>query len=192
MEVIKIGFDSLKISLTADESREYGLDVDDAYLGEKRATEIFSAIFAKAREKTDFDFSFGRVLVEIYQSRDGGCEIFVSRAEVSDIYKDRASTINLPKSRSITLVYRFETINDLLRVSRRMENAGYCGKSAVYHDSKKEQYYLSLDGIFQKELKYAFITEYGKQMRASSLAYIKEHCECICKKDGVKILSKLL
>ena len=194
MEIIKIGNDALKIMLNAEEAIRYGLDSEDAYGDDEKTAKIFQKIFAGAKEEIGFEFGSGKVLVQMYQSRDGGCEIFISRLEVGVTYKDK--TISLDNKRSKNLIspslYRFENLENLLSVSARMENIGYTGRSSVYHDSKRGDYYLVLDDIYPKELRYAFIGEYGGQMKSMALSYIKEHCECICKKNGVKILSKLL
>ncbi|MGM9645184.1 MAG: adaptor protein MecA [Eubacteriales bacterium] len=194
MEIIKIGDDALKIMLDAEEALTYGLDSEDIYGDDEETLKIFQKIFDVAKEKIGLEFGSGRVLVQMYQSKDGGCEIFISRLEVGSTYKDRVIPVENKRSKGAISpsLYRFENLENLLSVSARMENIGYTGRSSVYHDSKKGEYYLVLDDIYPKELKYAFIAEYAKQMKSGAIAYIKEHCECICRKNGVKILSKLL
>ena len=187
VEIIRIGDDALKIMLNAEEAVTYGLDTEDAYGDDEETVKIFQKIFSGAKEKTGFEFGSGRVLVQMYQSKDG-------RLEVGVTYKDKTIPLDNKRSKSAISpsLYRFENLENLLSVSARMENTGYTGRSSVYHDSKKGEYYLVLDDIYPKELRYAFIGEYAKQMKSGALSYIKEHCKCICKKNGIKILSNLL
>ena len=194
MEILKIGDDALKIMLDAEEAVAYGIDNEDTYENDYETAKIFQRIFSGAKEKIGFEFGSGRVLVQMYQSKDGGFEIFISRLEVGNTYNDKVIPLENKRIKSAISpsLYRFDNLENLLSVSARIENTGYAGRSSVYHDSKKGEYYLVLDDIYPKELRYAFIGEYSKQMKSSAIAYIKEHYKCICRKNGVKILSKLL
>ena len=181
MEIIKIGNDSLKISLTREETREYDFSSEDS-----RGKKTLGCLMNEVKRKIGIDFATDKISAEIYVSKDGGSEIFVSKVPIEKA---------LPKGNSkqtTKSIYRFEHLEHLLPVCRRLEQISYNNESTVYHSEEFGDYYLMLKGIYPKDLKYAFLGEFGSKVKNNMLPYIVEHCNCLCENNTIEFFSKLL
>ena len=188
MNIIRIGNEAMKISLCTDEATKLGFSIDES---EEKMKDSFIKLLIKAKEEIEYAVLDKKIVGEIFSGKDGGCEIFVSRVEARDrVYSDRISYEHIKKSTGVSSIFMFESLDTLLDVTRRLDEISYGGTSSVYYDEEQKKYYIILEDVSVKELKYAFITEYSKQVQGINAQLIKEHCKCICKKNGVKILSK--
>lgn len=184
MEIIKIGRDSFKISLDSNEAKKYEL-IESIRANDCMSTSI-KVLLEALKEKSGIDFGKERVSAEVYISKDGGCEVFVSKMpEITPITKNNTK----PRSR---LIYRFETLEHLLMVCEGLKRACYDDKCDVYYNKNTNTYFLVMYGIYPKDIKYAFLCEYGTKLKSNLYIYIVEHCECIFSENAVEIFSKLL
>lgn len=79
MEITLLTENELKVSLTRDDMAHYALDcasIDYDTTGTRRA---FWSILDEARLQTGFDAAHDRIYIRIYPSRDGGCEMYVTK-----------------------------------------------------------------------------------------------------------------
>ncbi|MBO5312749.1 MAG: adaptor protein MecA [Clostridia bacterium] len=189
MDILRIGSDSIKISLDGREAQELHLDREDS----EDAKSNFVNLMVKVKERVNFKVLGEKLVAEYFSGRDGGYEIFVSRLEVDeDMYKDRGIQQEITKRVKPSLSpFSLESFEKLLDVTNRLKNMGYSGSSSLYYDDMREKYYIILEDVSIKDLKYAFMTEYSKSIKPHTLPYIKEHFRCICKKDAVNTLSAL-
>lgn len=188
MEFMKIGDKSLKITLNAKESKMYGLD-ENTEIDVDDMKGAFTKLLARARREVGYKFSGERVVAEIFNAKNGGCEIFLTYAE--DEAKEKKPRYNGTKGRNMVSIFSISELNSIVNVAISLNSIGYDGKSSAYYDRERDRYYLILDEIPTKEPKYLFIGEFAKSIRPNSMGYIKEHCKCICKKDAIKVLSKI-
>ena len=107
LELIRISGDKIKISLTKEDLKEYRITVEKMDYSEKQTKEIFRKLLSEAKNKTGFDAGKARVFIHIYQSSDGGCEIFVSK-------------IATKKGLNIPIVYN--TNGKLIKIDVKHEN----------------------------------------------------------------------
>ena len=156
MEILKIGSDSLKISLCTKETFEYNLnDLDN-----ETVKNSFIRLLVKIRESISFNVTGEKVVAEIFTGKDGGCEIFISRVEVREnMYKERALEEPVKKPRRTVSIYAFEDLETVLMVSKRLKEINFCADSSLYYDERREKYYIMLYDISSKDLKYAFMNE---------------------------------
>ena len=193
MEILRIGKHAIKISLNIDETKEYRI-LDSDILEEDEIKESFSKLLLKAKETVDFSYAGRKIFTEIFPSKDGGCEIYIScismEAEKA-VYKDKNQQLDNKKPKSVLSIFDFENIENLLQACYRLKEIKYKNKSSVYYDTDKKRYYMILEDIYIKDIRYAFLLEYSKYIKGSIASYIKEHYKCILKKDGVKVLSAL-
>lgn len=193
MEILRIGKHAIKISLNNDETQEYKiLNSDD--IDSEEIRESFARLLSKVKETVDFSYAGRKIFTEIFPSKDGGCEIYVSCISVeaeNAVYKDKGDQSDNKKPRLMISIFDFENMENLLLVCYRLREINYKSRSSVYYDEYKKRYFLMLEDIYIKDLKYAFLLEYAKYIKGTVASYIKEHCKCILKKDGVKILSAL-
>ena len=91
--------------------------------------------------------------------------------------------------------YRFESLNNLLLVCKRLQSIGYIGSSSAFCDEKK-QYYLLLTLLcsspFSMPEEFYFLLEYGYLENAAMLKlYIREHGKLIASPNAIEALSPL-
>ena len=79
MELIRIDEEKLKMILSHEDLLEFELDEDDLDYTNTETKRMFWELLRRAKQSTGFDTDGHRVLVQLYPSREGGCEIFVTR-----------------------------------------------------------------------------------------------------------------
>ena len=77
MEYLRINENKLKITLTQEELRFYGMDLSTLSYSSTETRRTFWAILDDAKHATGFDAAASRVSIRIFASRTGGCEMYV-------------------------------------------------------------------------------------------------------------------
>ena len=215
MELIRIGDSKLKITLTSDDMTLYDLDCDTMDYDNTETRKAFRDILDRAKHATGFDTAGDRVFVQLYPSKKGGCEMYVTKlglvcAERRDGERTRTSAARVthpnhpspaasPQSeigeeRERLGAYRFEGMEPLLAVCRRLAARGYTAHSSAYRDERARYYLLLCEraGAFGTPSgEYAFITEFGIPENARTVRlYISEHGSVIREGDAVAMLSR--
>jgi len=194
MEILRIGKHAIKISLNTEEAQEYRIP-ECENINNEEIGEAFSRLLSKAKEAVDFSYAGRKIFTEIFPSRDGGCEIYISCISVeaeNAVYKDKSNQNDNKKLRPILSIFDFDSIESLLNACYRLNEIKYKGRSSVYYDTEKKRYLMMLEDVYIKDLKYAFLLEYAKYLKGSIAGYVKEHNKCIMKRDAVRILSALV
>ncbi len=198
MELIVIDESRIKLMLTAEDMAAYRITVNGS-------REALRGIMADACRKCGYAGTAmrGRIYVEMYPSKKGGCELFVTRLaereRESKIETERENgTIMKTGNESILaeyrkyifrgrVIYAFEKMPDLLCACLGLMKSGYGGESAAYCDEEKRMYYL----ILEQESHIAS-ENLGTLCRSSVYYYINEHCRRLCSGgDAVATLGKL-
>ena len=189
MEILRIGKFALKITLNAEETEKYKIfsDNDDSEAIKSR----FTLLLQNAKEKVDFSFEGRKIFTEIYQGKDGGCEIFVSTISKEQEATQKPQNEDSHRAKQSISVYEFQNLEMLLKVSKRLNQIDYNGKCSVLYNHESKKYYIIFEDIFAKELRFAFLKEYSKQVKSSASGYIKEHCRDLLKKNTIKTLALL-
>ncbi len=189
METIKISERKLKIMLTEEDLSEYDLtvpvDVTSPY-GRERLRRILH----DACGDGSFDPNAGKVLVQIYESNAGGCEMFVTQYDKFRMGEAAmAPRVTAMKQRTERGIYAFPDFNSLLAACGRLSRPGRAGSAAYF--GRDGGYYLL---TYESESKLDVILgEYGgRRCGREADAFLSEHCDCICKGDAVGILGALL
>ena len=209
MEYILINESKLKITLGCEELEERSLESERLDYADPDAKQLFCDILERARNELGFDTTGYRVLLQLYPIRDGGCELYVTRLSKLDSLPEpehnRAEQTNQPKheggkkpkKQKRRRAYRFDSLEDLCRVCRRLSEYPLALESSAYRTD--EGWYLiicyeDLDGISDilpiSEL--SFISEYGyaEDVRALSL-FLGEYAKEICKENAVETLGRI-
>ena len=213
MELIIINDKKLKIMLTENDLAEFSLNADNLDYSNADTKKMFWDILSHAKHTVGFSTDGHRVLVQLYPSRAGGCEMFVTKlgplihdcpCDSSDAleeasYKKKAlhckpSHRKLPGDGKVG-VFGFDNISSLLTVCRRLCEIGYEGESSAYRCDNK-RYHLFLDGLdsygYLLPDEFTFINEYGNTENTEAMSYyIEEHGQEICQYNAVEILGAL-
>ena len=79
MEYLIISESKLKVTLDLDELEQRSLEASALDYSDPDAKKLFGDILYAAKEELGFDTSGYRVLLQLYPSRDGGCELFITK-----------------------------------------------------------------------------------------------------------------
>ena len=201
VEFILINGDRLKIIMSKRDLEEFNITSDSLDYSGVETKRMFWDILGRAKRSVGFSCDGERVMVRLYTSRDGGCEMFVSKLGVEEeycgycmgeIYDRKEKDFEIQKRR---VAYSFEALEWLLTVCRRLADSGYSEDSSAYYDADG-LYYLFLESPDTREYfkfdELSFISEYGDpQNTESTYGFLCEHGSVICSHNAVETLSVL-
>lgn len=194
MELILISGNKLKVILDADEARKYKIidnDGIDLHCKGKNLREILDDIY----RLSGFDTKSENISVEIFESRDGGCELFITRQTERKTYSAKQIKTLCCEclSDNVTLSYIFKTMSDLISVCKLLGEKAMPTKSQAFSVGSKNFYLiLTFLGFFTPELysSLEFISEYGDRIASEHLEdYLDEHGKVICDGEAIETLS---
>ncbi len=211
MEIIMISETKLKVMLSSEDLREFDLTTEALDYSNTETKRMFWEVLGRAKQTVGFDTDGHRVLVQLYPSRDGGCEMFITRlgeicrtecendgeAALSAVIAPKGANKTRTRSKTHTgmgAAFGFDTMERLLAVCRRLAALAYVGESEAYLGDDRRCYlflsdlevstYLPLD-------EYSFIGEYGTVENVSALRhFVGEHAKTICSEDAVACLAQ--
>ena len=214
MELIVINDSQIKLTLTPADLDRYPPDAEEGALFRailRDACRMEEGSPGTAAIPAGFADRGGRLYVQMYPSRRGGCELFVTRLpspraslegegspdfggektegeEASHPARRfrRTPSASAPERRA---VYRFGELSLLLRccsaLSRTLDGEGV-SDSAAFADRSRRIYYLVLPGEVPS------VSEYmGALCPGGAFSYIREHCDPICGGNAVRTLGEL-
>ena len=203
MELIRISESKLEIMLTPTDMRQFELSTDNFYDDSEKMHRSFRRLFDEVKRQSGFEADDHRISVQYFPSREGGCEMFIS-----NLSNDREKTSCAltptqgmhPATRTRgsfcrSFAYRFEGLEELLSVCRRLLPMDYITASSAYRDDAG-RYYLFLSTFaaspFATPEELYFVVEYGSLENASQLRlYLAEHGTIICAEDAVGTLGAI-
>ena len=209
MEFLRIGENQLKITLSEDELLFYGLDLASLSYSSTETRRGFWALLDDAKHATGFDAAASKVSVQIYASKAGGCEMYIS-AEEQTVSADTEEFSDppdpLPVESGLTVcksaprhfssaMGAFSRLCDLLSACLALYRRGYNGESSAWQAN--DRYYLHLGGnTTRKSAKNApdatdLLWEFALPAKEVTLPYLAEHGTPLCAADAVEKLSKI-
>ena len=194
MELLRISDKKLKVTLSGEDMAHYRLDSETMDYDTTETKSAFWQILDEAKQKTGFDAGGGRIFVQIYPSRAGGCEMYVTlvNAEQEKSDAERGGEVECTEG-----IYCFEALDTLLTVCRMLDGLGYQEKSTAY--TVDGAYYLVIrerrrTGVYGSRplSEYSFLEEYGTRYHGGvRLSYLYEHGRCLCEDGAVTLFSSL-
>ena len=190
MELILINENKLKIMLSDTDMKDYALDCDRLDYEDSDAKSIFRSILDRAKFEIGFDSDRGSIFIQLYQSREGGCEMYVTKLN-ANVKKNNGDGLIRPDGLR-ECAYSFNNLEALLSVCRRLSTIGYSENSTVARINDK--YYLIIrepeENAYIPLSEYSFIREYGKsENRKNILLLTAEKGHVIAEDNAVDILS---
>lgn len=183
MEAIRIGEHKLKLSLSAEESRKYGIsetaECKDTATVRKNVWQILEA----AKGISGFEPSGEKLLIQFYPMKNRGCEIFVTKLGVLSeagarlvSSSERIAIIEKRKAAYALLGKEVErALADLL--NSQCKNAE---KSAAYRSEKGDTFIVTEELSRESpEPELLGILEFATRLPESAVNYIEEHFEKI-------------
>lgn len=203
-----MGQDKLKVILTPFDMIKYDLTCEKIDYDNTETRKAVWSILDYAKHETGFDAARGRIYIQVYPEKNGGCEIYITKLQKNELpsagnmneSNGKAATV-IP--RDISAVYRFDDAENLMRVCKFLERRGYSAGSGAFMEETphhRYRYYLliseSAAPLQGKKAKFLrenlFIGEFGTRVETENpLPYLKEHCTCFCEENAVHILASL-
>ena len=176
MNVIRIGPDNVKVELTREDAQRFGLDSEseDSLLSPETARCV-KKIMESVRDESGVDFCGERVAVRMFPSRDGGCELFVSRLS-------RTPEKQTPKAEEKNAVLRFFEVEEAIETARAIGSGG----GDAYTDSR------SLFLVLPRGVLARLGSQAVERVSFPHIeAYIEEHLKKIYSGDAIERLAEL-
>ncbi len=215
MELIRINDNKLKIMLTSHDMKNYALDAQTLSCGTEETRRAFRSILHDAGVGSGFEEGKDKIYVQYYPSREGGCEMFVTKLALvgNDTPKSHSETAAKPSAALIAnvkeqaappsvLAYRFGTLPLLLHACRHVGKViaptRNKSTSAAYRDDCGK-FYLTLDPAslsYRSDDEYTTLThllgEFGTACPGRDLrSYIAEHATPLCRTHAIETLGEL-
>ncbi len=203
MEYIRISDSKLKIICESTDLDAYGICADSLEYGDAQTRSFIEEILEQAKYKLGFETKHHRILVQVYPSTDGGCEIFINRLEaLKKPPENNESTVEAPTVRKLPKkcekLFFFDSLDPMLEVCKRLIAKDFDEKSsAFYLDGEGYFLWVELEDEFAeyqvRELgAYSFISEYGEEENASKRTpFLEEYGRCLCPHSAVETLGKI-
>ncbi len=200
MELILINDTKLKIMLTREDMVRYELDCDSADYDNTETRRAFWSILDEAKHRTGFDAAHDRVFIQLYPSREGGCEMFVTK--VGLIKEERPATRSARRAAGraaaaavahppAELAFSFCCLDALLECCRLLSE--WSPLSSAYAGEGGEWYlFLSStdDGAIRSMR--CVLGELGSEVDPEQLKlYISEHGQSIIAEGAISQLAVL-
>ncbi len=192
MELILISESKLKVILTAGDMRQYDITCESFDCADVHSRTAFRRILNEARAGTGFDAVGDKVFVQVYPSKEGGCEMFVTklaRGGITEGEDEMTGTAQTAQTRGATgekprIIYSFDEMKHLMCACRSLAAAGYAGESTAYGEASRRFFLMT-----EKDSP-IIAEEGGVKCRPQMSYYISEHCGFVCH-DAVTVLGKL-
>lgn len=203
MELILISESKLKIMLTADDMADYSITNECMSYENHDTRRMFGKILEKAKEKTGFDSSMGKLFIQVYPACNGGCEVYVTTENADTSRgKKQDKKQNTPKKKKEYCVYMFSNIENAVMACKTLKESKYQNESALFCEEQMgiKKYYL----VLQEEMsvntqpsrrrtlcKSDLAEEFGKRVDCkNALMYINERAQKMVKTNAVEVLCR--
>ncbi len=177
MEFLVVSKSKLKIMMSRDDMKKYGIDGEDIDYDNPKIRRSFWKILDEAKERCGFEASGDKVLIQYYPSKDGG-EIFVTKLGL--ISKNAERTIS--KSNMVAMlggrqtVYKFQSFDSLIMAARMIGGCEGERTPRVYCDDRGFYYIVIDEGLcLGKGAKASALSEFGVEVPTILIRYIDEH-----------------
>ena len=194
MDHILITSDKLKLMLSCEEMAHYKLSGAALEKDSPLERRLFAELLDDVKAISGFDAADDKIFIQLYPSRDGGAEIYITRLTGSGEKKSCAEGLI-----RFVSVAQFSCLTDMMRACVHMctnlprESSAWEGDGSYYlilEDQIPCREYLQGKNPTKSR---GFLGDYGKIIAdATANYYVKEHCLCFCEKNAVKILSSMI
>jgi negative regulator of genetic competence, sporulation and motility len=194
MELLVISESKLKIMLDEKDMEKYGLSTSELDYEDPPTRKKLLRILDDVKEHSGFDTAADKLLIQLYPSRDGGGELFVTKLGLLPASAEQS----LKRSRGVGVFCRGTDIfftpefSSLLHMAKLCEGIRYIERSHLFFEEDRG-YYLVLDqrGSAGTPSPLWPLYEYADRISPSRRAYIEEYAQPLLQGDAIAKLSEL-
>ena len=200
MEYVLINESKLKVICEESDLEPYGITADTLEYGDASARRFIEETLKQAKRDLGFETERHRVLIQLFPSVDGGCELFISKLGLLEKGATEKAVDISQKCLTQKRLYFFEKLDFLLEVCKRLSFLTPCkASSAFYLDTRGYFLYIETedpDGLSAHGIdaldEYSFILEYGEPRNAKSeLPFLNEYAKSLCREGAIEALCKI-
>ena len=181
MEFLVISENKMKIMLSYDEMKHYGIEGEKSDYKDPLIRKSFWQILDRAREECGFESRGEKILLQYYPSRTGG-EIFVTKLGRLSLGLERSisATDSIAMLSSKNMIYRIENREDVRRLYKIIRENDSDAKGEIYL-SDDGYYYLFFEERSDASIlsPCSVAAEFGEEIPQMLRVYISEHSERI-------------
>lgn len=178
MEMIRISGDRIKIMMSREDMETYSLSCECMDYENEETRHALRSILEEASRETGFDAAPGKVFVQVYESRAGGCEMYVTRLPEKEAEGEEAAGDSVG-------IFGFDSLRSLAMLCKRLCDAEYEGGLSVMTD--RGRWYLRFDsGDFP-----LCAGDYGERLGEHTAAYITEYGCRLYGREALRQLAEL-
>ncbi|MBR2650987.1 MAG: adaptor protein MecA [Clostridia bacterium] len=196
MDVLKISDSKIKIMLTASEASRFGFDDGKADSNDEDARARIFSVLDEVERQSGFSHTGHKLLIQLYRSKDGSAEIFVTRLGAIGGKNERAITAaqEVTVLESKRMLYKFDGLSDLIPAAKSIVGKKCIQESELYY-SERDGYYLEIVGRGGSRpggiSELAVLYEYSTRISGELIPYIKEHCARLTDGNALAKLARL-
>lgn len=191
MEFLVVSKTKLKAILDKEDMIKYKLDAMASGSDSMTTRRAFREILAVATEEVGFDTESDKVLIQLYPSRDGGGELFVTKlgSLPRNDMRAIADSNNVTMLTNVSRLYKFENLDMLILAARSVHS----------RDIPSEAYYVNGSYFLRAEEKcvsgglseISRLSEFAERIPEKLTPYIKEQGITIFEKGAIEKISAL-
>ncbi|MGI6753692.1 MAG: adaptor protein MecA [Eubacteriales bacterium] len=201
MELILINSNKLKIMLTEADMIQYELDFNTINYDNIETRRAFWNILDEAKHRTGFDAASDRIFIQLYPSKEGGCEMYVTKVGtlLGEDKKVRdpityGPSILLPEgtSEKAELSFMFTGIGLLIAACRLATRSSQITESCAWIDENGTCYLFARteEGSVDTAFLSGTLHEFGTPVDCEYyITYLKEHGRALCESRAVETLA---
>ena len=188
LELHLIREDKLKVLLTPFDMMKYELTCEKLDYDNTETRKAIWNILDFAKHETGFDAAIGKIRIEVYPEKSGGCSIYITKISANELPPAPTMTTEKQSSpKQILTVYKFEDADSLIRVCDALRHRGYDAEARSFFEVLPDgsyRYFLQITETLPaspKKTHYLrenlFISEFAERLDAEQAnAYLTEHC----------------
>ncbi len=147
----------------------------------------FREILSDIKQESGFDAKEDKVYIQMYPSKQGGCELFVTKIGLllsEDLPSFEPNPPVPSKKRppkEMYSYYLFQDVHTLILLCRRLLTEKHALKCIAFLDECDRWWLCVTTGWEQKGVLPHFLSEYGKEMpHEQAMLYLDEHAKQMC------------
>ncbi len=199
MEFIYVSNKKIKIILSKEEMEAYSIKPNDFDYEKTSSKHALWSLMDQVEKETGFKTDKSKLLVHLFSSKDGGCELFVSKIQ-NDLLPSYFRPSNKSEFYASEIYCISLTYDNLYNLCKRISTDKFKYITSLFCDGEK--YILVFIDTDDKNISHSnetvnifphYISEYGNVIKfeINMLTYFEEHYLKIADKNAVEIISKL-